>query len=142
MVLFLRHEGSMVLLFNTQDVYNYGYLQNTRQVLHLCCDSKDSHCKLTLENIFRMNTSLCCRFLSSLLLHCHCCWCFCLKSSFTSLDAISGYRSYGCSLCISGILLLSLSEDENCSLEDILLTKSYIRPLFLHENYIMHIFRT
>ena len=43
----------------------------------------------------------------------------------TSLDAISGSRSYGCSLCISGILSLSLSEDEDCSLEDILLTKSY-----------------
>ena len=65
-----------MVLFNTQDVYNYGYLQNTRQLLHLCRDSKDSQCKLTLENIFHMNTSLCCRFLSSLLFHCHCCWCF------------------------------------------------------------------
>ena len=71
-----------MVLFNTQDVYNYGYLQNTRQLLHLCRDSKDSQCKLTLENIFHMNTSLCCRFLSSLLFHCHCCWCFRLKSSY------------------------------------------------------------
>ena len=138
-----------MVLFNMQDVYNYGYLQNTRQLLHLCRDSKDSQCKLTLENIFHMNTSLCCRFSSSLLFHCHCCWCFRLKSSYLhrwSVDAISGSRSYGCSLCIFGILSLSLSEDEDCSLEDILLTKSYIRPLFLklllHENYVMHIFRT
>ena len=40
-----------------------GCTENTRQLLHLCRDSKDSQCKLTLENIFHMNTSLCCRFL-------------------------------------------------------------------------------
>ena len=135
-----------MVLFNTQDVYNYGYLQNTRQLLHLCRDSKDSQCKLTLENIFHMNTSLCCRFLSSLLFHCYCCWCFRLKSSYLHRWMQFQAPDRMVAVCISGILSLSLSEDEDCSLEDILLTKSYIRPLFLklflHENYVMHIFRT
>ena len=135
-----------MVLFNMQDVYNYGYLQNTRQLLHLCRDSKDSQCKLTLENIFHMNTSLCCRFLSSLLFHCYCCWCFRLKSSYLHRWMQFQAPDRMVAVCISGILSLSLSEDEDCSLEDILLTKSYIRPLFmklfLHENYVMHIFRT
>ena len=135
-----------MVLFNTQDVYNYGYLQNTRQLLHLCRDSKDSQCKLSLENIFHMNTSLCCRFLSSLLFHCHCCWCFRLKSSYLHrwmqfqapdrMVAVYVYLEY-CRYRFRG---------RDCSLEDILLTKSYTRPLFLklflHEKYVMHIFRT
>ena len=79
---FLRHERCAWCYSTRRMFINYGYLQNTRQLLHLCRDSKDSQCKLTLENIFHMNTSLCCRFLSSLLFHCHCCWCFRLKSSY------------------------------------------------------------
>ena len=121
-----------MVLFNTQDVYNYGYLQNTRQLLHLCRDSKDSQCKLTLENIFHMNTSLCCRFLSSLLFHCYCCWCFRLKSSYLHRWMQFQAPDRMVAVCISEILSLSLSEDEDCSLNTYKIPTVYVLSIVLN----------
>ena len=129
-MLFLRHEGCawcystrmmFIIMVTFKILVSYFICVATAKTLSV------SWHWLTLENIFHMNTSLCCRFLSSLLFHCHCCWCFRLKSSYLHrwMQFQAPDRMVAVYVYISGILSLSLSEDEDCSLEDILLTKSY-----------------
>ena len=148
-MLFLRHEGCawcystrrmFIIMVTFKILVSYFICVATAKTLSV------SWHWLTLENIFHMNTSLCCRFLSSLLFHCHCCWCFRLKSSYLHrwmqfqapdrMVAVYVYLEY-CRYRFQRTKTVHLKT---------FCWQNHIRPLFLklflHENYVMHIFRT